>query len=337
MALLEVDHLSVTYAGESGPVRAVRDVSLALEAGETLALAGETGCGKSTLAQSLLGLLDDASVAGRITFDGMSLVPGKGRAWRGLRGRRIGMAFQDARGALNPVLTVGAQLTEALRAHRRLTRSAARAAAVALLREVGIPDPDFFLRRYPMELSGGMCQRVAIAIAACNGPSLLVADEPTSALDPSIQSQILELLQTLKARHRMALLLISHDLSLVSEVSERVAVMYHGSLVETGGTAEVFRTPAHPYTRALLACQPDLRHRWDGDRLAAIGGAPPAAEQEFPGCSFAPRCARAVADCARSAPLPVPVGEGHWAACSRLEPDGRHTGENTGGQPGITG
>ncbi len=334
MALLEVDHLSVSYVDDSGPVRAVRDLSFTLDAGETLSLAGETGSGKSTVAHALIGLLDGAAtVTGGIRFEGALLSPSESRSWRQLRGRKIGMVFQDARGALNPVLTVGAQLKEALRAHRRLGRSAARDEASALLREAGIPDPHFYLRRYPLELSGGMCQRVAIAIAACNRPSLLLADEPTSALDPSIQAQILELLRGLKVRYGMALLLISHDLSLVSEVAGRVAIMYHGRLVESGKTSEVFRQPAHPYTRSLLECQADLGHSWDRNPLPVIAGSPPAGRQEFPGCSFAPRCPQAVADCSLGVPQPVPISDGHWAACSRI---GRAAGSDRTGE-GIPG
>ena len=228
------------------------------------------------------------------------------------------MVFQDARGALNPVLTVGSQLMEALRAHQSLSTRGARERAAALLTEAGIPDPRFYLRRYPFELSGGMCQRVAIAIAVCNRPSLLIADEPTSALDPSIQAQILELLGGMKHRYGLALLLISHDLALVSELSERVAVMYHGRLVESGRAQDVFRTPAHPYTKALIECQADLHHRWDRRPLAAIAGSPPAGGQELPGCSFAPRCPRADAACSRSVPSPVVLSGEHWAACIKL-------------------
>jgi oligopeptide/dipeptide ABC transporter ATP-binding protein len=317
MALLEVEKLSVFYHTASGPIRAVRDLSFELAAGESLALVGETGSGKSSVALALLGLLDSKGRAatGEIRFEGLPLSTAHRRSWNAVRGRKIGIVFQDTRGALNPVLTVGSQLTEAVRAHRRIRSREAREAAAALLAEVGIPEPGFYLRRYPGELSGGMCQRVAIAIAICNRPRLLIADEATSALDPSIQAQILELLREMRQRYSLALLLISHDLALVSEVSDRVAVMYHGRLVESGRASDVFRRPAHPYAASLIQCQADLRHRWDQQPLAAIAGSPPAGGQELPGCSFAPRCPKADPACTKSVPLPVTVSDRHWAAC----------------------
>lgn len=317
MPLLEVENLSVSYHTALGPIRAVRDVSLQLGVGESLALVGETGSGKSTVALALMGLLEsNARVeTGKIRFESALLAPTDRRSWGQLRGRKIGMVFQDARGALNPVLTIGSQLTEALRAERRLRKKEAQELAAALLIEVGIPDPKFYMRRYPIELSGGMCQRVGIAIAVGNQPSLLIADEPTSALDPSIQAQILELLRTMKQRYSLAMLLISHDLALVSEISGQVAVMYHGRLVECGKVSDVFRRPGHPYTSSLLACQADMLHRWDRQPLAAITGSPPAGGKEFAGCAFAPRCPRADADCSESVPPPATISDSHWAAC----------------------
>lgn len=319
MALLEVEKLSVFYHTASGPICAVRDLSLDLAAGESLALVGETGSGKSSVALALLGLLESSgwAAAEAIRFDRLPLPPANHRSWNAVRGREIGMVFQDARGGLNPVLTVGSQLTEALRAHQRMNSKAAREAAAALLADVGIPEPGFYLHRYPSELSGGMCQRVAIAIAICNRPRLLIADEPTSALDPSIQAQIMELLGQMRRRYSLALLLISHDLALVSEVSDRVAVMYHGRLVESGKAPDVFGRPAHPYTASLIQCQADLHHRWDQQPLAAIAGSPPAGGQEMSGCCFAPRCPKADAACAASVPSPAAVADSHWAACLR--------------------
>jgi oligopeptide/dipeptide ABC transporter ATP-binding protein len=325
MLLLELEHLCVSYPTASGAIRAVRDLSLQVKAGESLALVGETGSGKSTAALALMGLLEsNARIdAGEIRFEGVPLSFTDHRSWKHLRGNMIGMVFQDARGALNPVLTLGSQVIEALRAHQRLSAGTARETATALLAEVGIPDPAFYLHRYPIELSGGMCQRVAIAIAVCNRPRLLIADEPTSALDPSIQAQILELLRGMKQRHGLALLLISHDLALVAEVAERVAVMYHGRMVECGRASDVLRHPAHPYTSALVECQADLHHRWDRQPLAAIAGAPPAGGQEFPGCSFAPRCPRADAACNMSVPPPDKISGDHWAACFKPARDSR--------------
>jgi oligopeptide/dipeptide ABC transporter ATP-binding protein len=320
--LLKIENLSVTYFSAAGPVRAVREFSLDMEPGESVALVGETGSGKSTVALALLGLLGHPGRAetGEIHFEGAALSALDLRSWRQVRGKKIGMVFQDARGALNPVLTVGAQVAQALRAHQRLSRKAAREAAAALLAVAGIPEPRFYLRRYPIELSGGMCQRVAIAIAVCNQPRLLIADEPTSALDPSIQAQILELLCSMKKRYGLAVLLISHDLAMVSEFAERVAVMYHGRLIECGRTEDVFRRPAHPYTSSLMECQADLHHRWDLRPLAAIAGSPPGAGQEGRGCPFAPRCPRADADCSKQMPQPVAISDGHWAACIKLTP-----------------
>ncbi len=319
MSLLEIRNLSVWYRSGSCSVRVVRDFSLELGAGESLALVGETGSGKSTVALALMGLLDGNAVVegGEIRFEGKPLLSRGPRAWDPVRGRKIGMVFQDARGSLNPVMTVGSQLDEALRAYQRLRKRSARGLAEGLLTEAGVPEPSFYLRRYPGELSGGMCQRVAIALALCNQPRLLIADEPTSALDSGIQAQILGLLAQLRHRHGLALLLISHDLALVSQNSERIAVMYHGRIVESGPAAEVFQKPAHPYTSALIQCQAGLDHRWGSRPLDPIAGAPPAAGQEFPGCAFAPRCPNATPDCSTAAPPPIAVSESHWASCFR--------------------
>jgi oligopeptide/dipeptide ABC transporter ATP-binding protein len=321
MPLLEVTGLSISYYLASGVVRAVRELSLKIEPGESIALVGESGSGKSTAALALIGLLESnaRAEAGDFKFEDTPLRFEDPRPWRRLRGSKIGMVFQDARGALNPVMTVGAQLMDVLQAHQQLSRRKVREKAVALLAEAGIPDPGFCLRRYPVELSGGLCQRVAIAIAICNRPRLLIADEPTSALDPSIQAQILDLLRNMKNRHRLALLLISHDLALVAEMSDRVAVMYHGSIVESGAASEIFQRPAHPYTASLIECQTDLNHRWDRRPLAAIAGSPPAGEQEFTGCAFAPRCPKADADCAKCMPPAASLSSSHWAAC--FKPD----------------
>jgi len=321
--LLKIENLSVSYFSAAGPVRAVREFSLEVERGESVALVGETGSGKSTVALAMLNLLGNTGRAetGEIHFAGMPLSSRGPRSWRLARGKEIGMVFQDARGALNPVLTIGAQVAQALRAHQRLGRKAAREAAAAWLAAAGIPQPRFYMRRYPMELSGGMCQRVAIAIAVCNLPRLLIADEPTCALDPSIQAQILELLQGMKDRYGLAMILISHDLAMISEFAERVAVMYHGRLIELGKTEDVFRNPAHPYTASLIECQASLRHSWNLRPLAAIAGSPPAAGQELTGCPFAPRCHKADSDCLLQTPRPVTVSDGHWASCIRLTPD----------------
>ena len=220
--LLQIQNLSVSYATRAGRLCAVTDVSFEIARGETLAVIGETGCGKSTIALALLGLLSSQGCieSGEIVFEGLPLRRLKEPEWRTIRGSKIGFVFQDPRSAFNPVLTVGRHMMETLRAHRTIPKRDARDAALAVLADVGIPDPAFFMRRYPSELSGGMCQRAAIALAICNRPQLLVADEPTSALDPSIQAQILDLLKDLKRRQGLALFLISHDLAMVSEFAD---------------------------------------------------------------------------------------------------------------------
>ncbi len=315
--LLDVQHLSVSYRSPAGPVRVVRDLSFRMKCGEILALVGETGCGKSTLALALLGLVesDGGLESCRILFEGRDLATLDLRSWREIRGRKIGMIFQDARSALNPVLTVGDHMTETLRAHESISVRGARQRAEQVLSDVGIPDAAFCMRRHPLELSGGICQRVAIALALCHRPLLLVADEPTSALDSTLQAQVLDLLCRLTRREGLALLLISHDLALVASYADRVAVMYHGSLVETGGAGDVFDLPAHPYTRGLLESQPTLEHERGLRPLPSIPGAPPPAGQDFAGCAFAPRCPLVEPRCSIAPAAEVEVSEYHWARC----------------------
>ena len=314
--LLQVEHLAVSYTTPSGVLRAVRDVSFRIQSGETLALVGETGSGKTTVALAAAGLLDYGNQleSGQITFEGRQLDRPGGAGWQELRSRKIGMVFQDARSSLNPVLTIGDHLLETIRSHQDLNRKRARACATELLAEVGIPDPEYNMRRYPFELSGGMCQRVGIALGICNRPRLLIADEPTSALDPTIQAQILDLLVELKQRHGLALLLVSHDLALVSEFADRVAVMYCGRLVECGPAREIFVHPSHPYTRGLLESLPGL-HQSRESPLRIIPGMPPAAGEELPGCAFAPRCPLAEQRCTAAIPAEVTISGDHWAAC----------------------
>jgi oligopeptide/dipeptide ABC transporter ATP-binding protein len=302
-------------------IRAVRDVSISLCRGETLAIVGETGSGKTTLALSLMGLLDNQGhiESGQILFAGRDLAGLKAAEWRSVRGMQVGMVFQDPRSALNPVLNIGSHLAETLRAHSRLSAKAAMGRAKTLLREVGIPDPEFSVRRYPLQLSGGMCQRVSVALAVCNGPSLLIADEPTSALDPTIQAQVLALLSTMRERHGLALLLISHDLALVSQYADRVGVMYGGHLVEMGPACDLFAHPAHPYTKALLECIPTLAHSSGSRRLCSIDGNPAEPGYEIGGCSFAPRCKTATPECRASVPPERSISERHWASCIRIE------------------
>ena len=319
--LLEVRRLSISYRHAAGVVRAVRDASMSLFEGGALALVGETGSGKSTLAHAVAGLLGESALveSGEILFEGRDLSLLNGRDWKSIRGRKIGMVFQDTRAAMNPVLSAMAHLTETIRAHQKVSRREARAVALDLLQEVGIPRD--YARRYAFELSGGECQRVGIALAICNRPRLLIADEPTSAVDSTLQAQILDLIQTLQKRFGLALLLISHDLPLVSQVCDQIAVMYHGRVVEHGTAAEVLASPAHPYTRGLIRCQPDLSHHFERRPLETIPGAAPAAGEELQGCGFAPRCTEAHPLCRDSVPAARPISETHWVACVRRSHD----------------
>ncbi len=259
--LIEIDRLDVTFATRKGPVHALRGVSMALGT-ERLGIVGESGSGKSTLGRALMGLLPAAArvTADRFRFGGHDLLTIGPSAWRGLRGRRIGLIMQDPRYALNPVMTVGAQIVEPLQLHRGLNRAAARAAALELLEQVRITDPAVVFDRYPHQISGGMGQRVMIAIALAGDPEVLIADEPTSALDASVRASFLQLLDGLVVDRGLALILISHDLDLVAGFCDRTLVMYGGQVMETC-TADQLRNPSHPYTRGLLACRPDLRHR----------------------------------------------------------------------------
>ncbi len=296
-------------------VRAVRNITLQISEGETLALVGETGSGKSTLALAIMGLLDhqEQVESGQILFEGSSIRSGSNRDWKSIRSKKIGMVFQDARGALNPVLSVGDHLIETIRSHQKLSKNKARAKAFGLLQEVGIPMTQEKL--YPFELSGGACQRAGIALAICNNPRLLIADEPTSAIDSTIQAQILDLLQLMRQRYGLALLLISHDLPLISQVADRISVMYHGRIVESGLRKEIFAAPAHPYTRGLIQSQPGLQHHHETHPLEAIPGVMPTPGEDFAGCAFAQRCSRVKPRCKESVPAERMLSPTHRAAC----------------------
>ncbi len=291
--LLEVRGLTTAFPGRGGgpPVRAVDDVSFELSAGETLAIVGESGCGKSMTAFSLLGLVPSpGSIAcGSVRFEGQELVGLPERALRKLRGARISMIFQEPMTSLNPVYTVGAQIGEVLRLHRGLSRRAAKARAVELLGLVGIPSPEARVDSYPHQLSGGMRQRVMIAMALACEPTLLLADEPTTALDVTIQAQILDLLRRLQSELGMSILFITHDLGVVAEFASRVVVMYAGRVVERASATELFRDPRHPYTRGLLASVPPLGGE-KPRRLATIEGTVPSLAALPEGCRFASRC-----------------------------------------------
>ncbi|MGR3542628.1 MAG: ABC transporter ATP-binding protein [Hasllibacter sp.] len=288
MMLLEIEDLTVTFDTPGGDVRAVDGVSLSVPEGGSVALVGESGSGKSQTAFSVLGLLArNGRAAGAIRWGGEDILNAPERRLRALRGDEIGIVFQDPMTSLNPFMRIGAQLAETLTEHRGISRREAEAEAVRMLDAVRIPDARARLRQHPHEFSGGMRQRVMIAMALLNRPRLLIADEPTTALDVTVQAQIMELLADLRAEFGMALLLITHDLGIVAGACERTVVMYGGRAMEAGPTADLFADPAHPYTAGLLAAVP--RIDGDGD-LSAIPGDPPDMSRPIPGCPFTPRC-----------------------------------------------
>ena len=329
-ALLEVRGLSIEFpvalrvTGQPAAVTtrslvAVRDLSLLIAPGEVLGLLGESGSGKSITSLAIMRLLPQgARVSGEILYSengitsNLSSLPGE--AMRQLRGSRIAMIFQEPMTALNPVMPVGEQIAEAALVHNAVSKQEAWQRAVDAMNEVAIPDPGQRARDYPHQLSGGMRQRVMIAMAIVNRPRLLIADEPTTALDVTIQAQILELLAELRSKFGLAMLFISHDLAVVSRVADRVAVMYAGNLVELGAKREIFQSPAHPYTRGLLLAVPDLKT--DRNRpLQTIEGTVPPLQAMPPGCSFEPRCGFRLPECAVAIPPLVEVSHGHWARC----------------------
>ncbi|PSL00565.1 oligopeptide transport system ATP-binding protein [Murinocardiopsis flavida] len=312
---LEVENLSVDLNTASGTVRAVDGISFAVRKGVTLALLGESGCGKSMTALAVAGLLDPvAEVAEGAVRVGGTDVLRLGRAERKrLAGPVLSIVFQDALTALNPVQTVGAQLGEPFRIHQGLSRRKAREKAVELMRTVGIPEPRARARSYPHQFSGGMRQRLLIAMAVALGPDVLIADEPTTALDVTVQAQIMQLLADLQAEHDMAVVLITHDLAVVAERADNVAVMYAGTVVETGPVHEVFAAPGHPYTRGLLDSVPENVDR--GQRLRSVPGSPPELTAIPAGCVFQARCPMARDRCAEERPALTPAGPSRAAAC----------------------
>ena len=316
--LLSVRDLVVSFDTAGGEVHAVNGVTLDVRAGEAVGLVGESGSGKSVTSLSIMGLLPKPAgrvVSGEILFEGLDLTRASDKALRQLRGKDIAMVFQDPMSSLNPVLTIGEQVEEIVRAHERVGRAAARDRAADLLRSVGIPRPEEQLRRYPHQFSGGMRQRVMIAMALALRPRLLIADEPTTALDVTIQAQVLELLVELTRDMGTALLLISHDLGIMARVSSRIVVMYAGHVVESATTRELFAHPSHPYTVGLLNSIPAIHDR--GKELRPIEGAPPDPERMPDGCPFAPRCRWRVEACWPAMP-PIEAVAGrpsHDAAC----------------------
>jgi oligopeptide/dipeptide ABC transporter ATP-binding protein len=323
MHLLEVEDLKVTFGTGDQRVPAVAGVDLTVDAGETLALVGESGSGKTVTSLSLLGLNPPApasTTTGQIRYKGRDLTSLSRAGWRRVRGAEIAMVFQDPGAALNPLLTIGTQVGDAVRAHETVSRAAARKRAVEALELARLPRPEEMLGRYPHQLSGGMRQRAAIALAIAARPELLIADEPTTALDVAVQAEILAMLDSLRRDLGMALLLITHDLGVVAGHADRVAVMYAGRVVECGPSRAVLHHPRMPYTRALLDATP----RVDGparQRLAAIPGTPPDLRRSRPGCAFAPRCPHVTEACGRTRPELTVRGPGQRAACLRPELD----------------
>ena len=318
--ILSVSNLAVSFRTAGGLVRAVRGIDLQLRRGETLAIVGESGSGKSVTCKAVMGILPGNAVVDggsiRLAGEENDLLRLPERGFCRLRGRRIAMVFQDPLSSLNPIMRVGRQLTEVMRLHG-VSRGEARARALSLLGEVGIPDPERCYRQYPFELSGGMRQRIVIAIALAANPEILICDEPTTALDVTIQAQILELLRRLKKERSLSVIFITHDLGVVANVADRIAVMYAGRVVECGLAEEIFYAPAHPYTWALLSSMPDLDTK---DRLDAIPGTPPNMLVPPPGDAFADRNPWAMQIDLEEAPPPFAITGTHWAATWLLHP-----------------
>jgi oligopeptide transport system ATP-binding protein len=314
MALLKVSNLEVRFDTREGVVKAVNGMDFEIAEGETLAIVGESGAGKSQLVLSFMGLLaENGSVSGEAMYRDKDLLQMKPRELNGIRGRHIAMIFQDPMTSLNPFLTIEKQMTEVVRHHQGLRKDEARAHAVEMLRAVRIPDPEERIKQYPHEYSGGMRQRVMIAIGLLCEPELLIADEPSTALDVTIQAQITELVNELRKETRMSLILITHDLAAVAEVADRIIVMYAGEAVETGTVDDIFYRPQHPYTRGLLASVPRLDRASD-DELQAIPGNPPNLLELPSGCRFRDRCSEATEQCCERPPLWIAEG-GRTSRC----------------------
>ncbi|WP_101809444.1 ABC transporter ATP-binding protein [Paenibacillus pasadenensis] len=324
-ALLDIRELQTHFQTEAGVLRAVDGVSLRVREGETVCIVGESGCGKSMTAMSVLGLVEGPSgkvAGGEVRFGGRDLLRMSRHELRTLRGHELSMIFQEPMSSLNPVLTIGRQIAEPLREHLRLGRKEAERRAVELIREVGISRPEQIAGAYPHELSGGMLQRVMIAIAVSCKPKLLIADEPTTALDVTIQAQILDLLRGLQEKSGMALLLITHDLGVVAEMADYVIVMYAGKVVEEGEVERLFREPRHPYTQGLLRSKPVLGQV--REELYSIPGQVPNPLELGAGCAFADRCEFAMDRCRRQEPPLAPVGSDQQAACWLHGKEGQH-------------
>lgn len=322
--LLEIRDLRLELMTAQGLVHGVRGVDLSLGKGEIHGIIGESGCGKTLTAKSVLGLHDrkKTRLSGEILYTGedggtVDLLALRERELRPIRGKEIAMVFQDPLSTLNPLMTVGEQIAETMRAHLGLGKQEARQRAAKLLEKVGIFPGERRCAQYPFEFSGGMLQRVCIAMAICCSPRLLIADEPTTALDVTTQAQILEMLGELQRETGMAVLIITHNFGVVAELCQRVSVMYAGQIVESGPVEAIFHRPAHPYTADLMGSVPSLTG--EKGRLQAIPGAPPDLREEIPGCPYAPRCGRAQERCGNPLPGMIQREEGHWCACPEGE------------------
>ncbi|MDT3424971.1 oligopeptide/dipeptide ABC transporter ATP-binding protein [Paenibacillus forsythiae] len=324
--ILAVDNLEVSFHTQSGIVDAVRGVSFSLQKGETLAIVGESGSGKSVTAKSILGLLPKqiaSKRAGKIIYEGKNILEFSLRKMQALRGAEISMVFQDPMTSLNPTMTIGKQLMEGLYRHRKVSKAKAAQKAVEMLQMVGIPNAEERVNTYPHQFSGGMRQRVVIAMALACDPKILIADEPTTALDVTIQAQIMDLMRNLQKKTGTAIILITHDLGVVAKMAQKVAVMYAGEIVETGPVEDIFYRPMHPYTRGLLQSMPRLDAPRD-EPLIPIPGFPPDLSHPQRGCPFAPRCAHVMKVCNAFFPLPKETHNGHMAKCWLLDERANH-------------
>lgn len=321
--MLEIQNLSLSVPIQGQPVEAVSGVSMTLAAGSVLGLVGESGCGKSLTAQAILRLGEHQGIdrtSGDILLDGHSIFSMDDETLRNIRGGKISMVFQEPMTALNPVFSIGSQICEVIQLHLKLNKKQAKIRAVELLQDVGLQDAGQMLKQYPDALSGGMRQRVLIAMAMAADPDYIIADEPTTALDVSVQKRIIALLLGLQKKRDLGLLLVTHDFGLVAEMCDEVAVMYAGQIVESGPVADIFEHPAHPYTRALMACRPEISEV--GESLAVIPGQVPSPGQWPTGCHFAPRCPLADQACETGVAVDAWASDHHLARCIHVEPAG---------------
>lgn len=319
--LLSIEHLSVKFGNDSDRVSAIRDVSLYLDSGEILSVVGESGCGKSVTAKSVIGLLpinQTVSQDGIIRYRGVDLLTLSEKQLLSYRGQEIAMISQDSLSGLNPTMTVGKQICESIMTHRKISWQEAKTIAIEKMEEIRLPEPNALFQRYPHTLSGGQRQRVMITMAIACDPKLVIADEPTTALDPTVQTVILDILRELRDKRHIAVMLITHDLRVASAVADRIAVMYAGSVVETGSVEELFQQPAHPYTWGLLCSVPSEKSR-QKSMLRTIKGAPPEPGKLMEGCSFLPRCPYAMKVCAKFSPPVFHAGGNHSCNCWLLD------------------